>query len=544
MSINQPFALFDGEGRAAMTIRSFDASLADDPQISEEALHASHRFLQCTLDALPARIAILDESATIIAVNAAWRRFADANGSAGISYGVGTNYLQICDTAADGDVADMTAAGIREILAGQRDEFCLEYPCHSPAEPRWFILRATRFAGDRPVHVVVAHENITARKRDEAALVTAEAKYRTLVKYIPAIVYIAEFGADGTWGYVSPQIEPILGFSQNEWLADPQRWLKQLHPDDRERVLAEESRSRDPAEPFRSDYRLLASDGRVVWLRHEARVVQDDTGRPLFLQGFMFDITARKRADEERERLFQQVRAGRERLQALSHQLMEAQEAERRHIARELHDEIGQALTALQLNLQALQQFPDVSELPARLEDSMSMIERVLQQVRALSLDLHPSLLDDLGLVTALRWFLNRQMERAGFVVQFAADHLETRPLPNIEIACFRIAQEALTNVVRHARARHVSIELQARDRELHLLIHDDGVGFDAFAAREGAAHSASLGLLGMQERALLVGGQLEIESVPGHGTTLRARFPLVENQRSKERVDRRRTPR
>jgi PAS domain S-box-containing protein len=226
-------------------------------------------------------------------------------------------------------------------------------------------------------------------------------------------------------------------------------------------------------------------------------------------------------------RLFEQVHTGRERLQTLSRQLIGVQEAECRRLARELHDEIGQALTAVKINLEVAQNLADTPALGPRLEESVGLIESTLQQVRDLSRDLRPSLLDDLGLVAALRWYVNRQAQRAGFIPQFVADPLETRLSPDLETACFRVAQEALTNVARHAQAQHVSVELRPGPPELQLIIRDDGVGFDVRAALERAAHGASLGLLGMQERVLLVGGQIDIESTPAQGTEIRARFPM-----------------
>ncbi len=230
----------------------------------------------------------------------------------------------------------------------------------------------------------------------------------------------------------------------------------------------------------------------------------------------------------EHARLYQQVRAGRQRLQTLSRRLIEAQETERRHIARELHDEIGQALTAVKINLQAIQRLPDPSTLTAYLQESIEIVERALQQVRNLSLDLRPSLLDDLGLIAALRWYIDRQAQRAGFTARLTADPIETRLPADIETTCFRVAQQALTNIVRHAQARHVDVELRHSDAVLELIIRDDGVGFDVQAALDNAVKGASLGLLGMQERVLLIGGQIEIRSAPGQGTEIQARLPLT----------------
>jgi len=224
--------------------------------------------------------------------------------------------------------------------------------------------------------------------------------------------------------------------------------------------------------------------------------------------------------------LLEQVRAGRARAQILSQQLMEAQETERRHLARELHDEIGQALTAVKINLQAIQRAPGDSA--NRLHESIAIVDRALQQVRDLSLDLRPSLLDDLGLVAALRWYLDRQAQRAGFAAEFAAQPAEIRVDAHVATACFRVAQEAVTNIVRHAQARHARLDLHQQGPELQLAIRDDGTGFDVAAARERAVRGGSLGLLGMQERVLLMGGRLDLQSTPGHGATLVARLPLA----------------
>lgn len=214
-----------------------------------------------------------------------------------------------------------------------------------------------------------------------------------------------------------------------------------------------------------------------------------------------------------------------ETLHVLSRRLLEAQESERRAIARELHDELGQALQALKINLQTVQRFP--KESAQRVEESIAIVDHTLQQVRALSVDLRPSLLDDLGLVVALEWYVDRQAQRVGFVGHCLADPPDLRVDPTIEIVCFRVVQEALTNIARHAQATEVWVDLQRRGQTLVLFIRDNGVGFDAPAARERVIHGDSFGLLGMQERVELAGGQFEIRSTAGHGTEIHVRFPL-----------------
>jgi signal transduction histidine kinase len=227
---------------------------------------------------------------------------------------------------------------------------------------------------------------------------------------------------------------------------------------------------------------------------------------------------------EQRER--ERLNASKK-LQVLSHRLVEVQESERRHIARELHDEIGQALTAAEMNLQAALQAPRAPNLERRLTASMQAVEQVLEQVHDLSLNLRPSILDDLGLEPALRWLTRRQAELAGVEAEFHADHLEHRLQPLIETECFRVAQEALTNVLKHARARSISVHLTRTNSQLHVRVCDDGVGFDVGRQRSDAVQGASLGLLSMEERAALAGGSLELHSEAGQGTEVHAWFPL-----------------
>ncbi|MBC7249659.1 MAG: GAF domain-containing sensor histidine kinase [Anaerolineae bacterium] len=225
--------------------------------------------------------------------------------------------------------------------------------------------------------------------------------------------------------------------------------------------------------------------------------------------------------------LLAEMQTGHERLRLVSRLLVQAQEAERHRIARELHDEFGQNLTALKITLQAVKRLSDVPDLIPYLEEGIDTVDRTLQQMRDLSLELHPPLLDDLGLVPALRWYVDSLAQRGAFTAHFSADPFTTRLPSEIEVTCFRLAQEALTNVMKHAQARRVYVELRRRDRDLCLIVRDDGLGFDVASALEAATHGSSLGLLGMQERAALVGGQVEIESVPRRGTEVRATIPL-----------------
>lgn len=208
--------------------------------------------------------------------------------------------------------------------------------------------------------------------------------------------------------------------------------------------------------------------------------------------------------------------------------LLEAQEAERRHIARELHDEFGQLLTAVILNLETAQRRRGKASTSAMAE-AIALVSRAIHQVRNFSIELWPTVLDDLGLPAALRWLVDNQAGPAGIDIQLDID-----PLPrlerSVEVTCFRVVQEALTNVVRHAAARKATIELRVSAVTMTLLVRDDGSGFDLDAVRRRAAHGGppSFGLFGMQERVLMAGGRFQTESSPGRGTVVKAVFPLT----------------
>jgi PAS domain S-box-containing protein len=223
--------------------------------------------------------------------------------------------------------------------------------------------------------------------------------------------------------------------------------------------------------------------------------------------------------------LFEQVRTGRERLQALSRRLVEVQETERRHIARELHDEVGQALTTLMVGLRLVERETQLSErAAARVTELKHMTDGVLENLHRLAMDLRPASLDHLGLVAALRQYIETFSRQNDLLVEFASVGLDSERLPPaVETALYRIVQEALTNVVRHAQATSVDVLLERRGSQVVTVIEDNGVGFDPKTAR-----GDRLGLFGMQERVEMLGGTLLVESSVGAGTTVVAEVPYA----------------
>jgi PAS domain S-box-containing protein len=271
-------------------------------------------------------------------------------------------------------------------------------------------------------------------------------------------------------------------------------------------------------------------------------LIRDSGGAPYSHddQVLLQDLADRAALTIQNARLFDQVQGARKRLQTLSRQLLVAQEEERHAVARELHDEIGQTLTGLVMHLGMAKSLLPKSAGPARniLEQSEALIQDILERARAIIAGLRPQVLDDLGLVPALRRLGEEFQKNTGVTVEIETDHLSKRLSAPIEVSLFRIVQEALTNVHKHAQAHRVNIAIKREDEQVALSVQDDGVGFEQQATRSSASGDMLLeggwtipyghfGLLGIQERAMQLGGRLQITSAPGQGTTLRVELPL-----------------
>jgi len=290
----------------------------------------------------------------------------------------------------------------------------------------------------------------------------------------------------------------------------------------------------DPDDDARMQ-RVLAESGAISDIEIAYRPKQGEvhyalvSAEPLDWRGqrailmLAYDITERKRVEERQQGLLNQVRASRERLQALSKRLLDVQENERRQIARELHDEIGQTLTGLRFVLEAASR-ASADRVQPHLDEAQVLVNELIARVRNLSLELRPAMLDDLGLLPALLWLFERYTHQTQIRVEFGHNALERRFPPELETAAFRIIQEALTNVERHARESEVAVRAWTADDVLHLQVEDWGAGFDVDAV---LAANRSGGLSGMRERASWLGGRVRIESVQGVGTRVHGELPL-----------------
>jgi PAS domain S-box-containing protein len=352
----------------------------------------------------------------------------------------------------------------------------------------------------------------------EAALRATESRFRAIIEEATDYAILttdAEGRIDGWY----PGAEAVFGWTPEEVLG--QSVAITFTPEDRASGAwrGELERAREAGR---------APDVRWHVQKHGTRVFIDGSAYALREPGGEFqgllkigqDVTARREAEmalrESETHLQERVAAATAQLRALSRRLLVVQEEERRHLARELHDEIGQMLTGLGFQLGA----PAPAEAPG-LADARRTVQELTEQVRQLSMDLRPATLDAYGLLTAVHGLVERYQTQTGVRVDFRHEGLDRRFAPIVEVTAYRVLQEALTNVARHSGTQAASVSMLADDTTLTVAIRDDGRGFDPAVAR------AASGLGGMQERVELLGGTLTVDTAPGAGTLIAAELPL-----------------
>ncbi len=604
---------------------------------AEQSMRRTASLLQATLDSTADGILVVDSDGKISAFN---RRFVE----------MWEIPQEVIDSRDDdqalafvlGQLSDPDGfmAKVRELYA-------------RPLEESFDILRfkddrvferysAPQILNGRPVGRVWSFRDITQATQVERERQNAEGKYRDLVERIPAVVYLALYGEGAPWLYVSPRIETMLGYSPDEWIENPELWFQRLHSADRDRVTEEENQSRDSSEPLVSEYRFVAKDGHVVWVRDEAEVVRDERGAPVALRGLWYDITDQKEAegalrdaerrfraivenvpvavyldspdatmnstyvspqieqivgvtpeeyvsdpdlwldlipdeaererirtsyitaieqrrpwvgeyrirtrdgrdvdvhdqteyisDENGEPLFllglvydvtdrvrsdEALRESEELVRRLYARLLDAQEEERARIAQDIHDDSIQVVTAVGLRLQTLRRAITEPKAVEQMEKLQVTVESAIVRLRNLLFELRPRALDEEGLASALRLYLD-QIEGRSDLRCRVDNRLVGEPRPEVRTVLFRIAQEAIVNVHKHANATQVEVLIEPRDNGFHVRVSDDGEGFD-----DGGAVSSEpghLGLSSMRERAEMAHGWLKVESAPGRGTVV-----------------------
>jgi PAS domain S-box-containing protein len=370
-------------------------------------------------------------------------------------------------------------------------------------------------AGDRRVIDRVARLAGIAieRVRAEEALRESEQRYRMLVTNIPDVAWLVDRA--GNTIFVSPNVEKVGGYTAEElYRAGSAGWFGRIHPDDLSMVSGHfEALFEGGAAGFDVEYRLRHRDGRWIWL-HDRAVATYQGHHTTYVYGLYSNITDRKQAEEIRALLLNQV--------------ITVQEEERRRIARELHDETAQSLASMLLGLSALQETRTVKAARAQARDLHQVATRALAEVRRLAWGLRPSVLDDLGLATAVERYAEDFGRARGVTVTLETAGLDGARMPvAVETALYRIMQEALSNIARHADAHQVRVRLERQGATVALVVEDDGHGFDLARPPVASGAARGLGIHSMRERAAVHRGALTINSAPGSGTRVAVEIPL-----------------
>jgi PAS domain S-box-containing protein len=347
-----------------------------------------------------------------------------------------------------------------------------------------------------------------------------------IVRTAPDIIFSRQ--ADGFRDYTSERFYEYTGSPTAS--ADGFGWLNHVHPDDQELTKAQWMRCTESGETYESEYRLRGKDGEYRWFRARAVPIREQEGKVARWYGTCSDIHDSKLLEQSirdsAAKLEKMVDERTAELRRLSARLMTMQDEERRRIAREIHDGLGQELAAAKMMVDGILKQTSVSSARRSAAEASKLVERAIQQIRSISHLLHPPLLDDVGLLSAIKWYLDGLQDRSGLIISLDVQPPDFRRLaPDLETAIFRIIQEALTNVFRHSGARKARVHVTEKDNQLTVAIRDDGKGVEEATAQLRPG-SIGIGIGGMRQRAKELGGELRVTNA-NPGTLVELTLPL-----------------
>jgi PAS domain S-box-containing protein len=459
------------------------------------------------LSSLDNEIAVLDKNGCIVTVNHAWRRFGMENPESPNGLGPGANYLAACQTvAATSPDMQEVIAGIKAVQDRSLPLFLREGASLSAIRQNWYLMTVTPL-DTMEGGVVVSRKDITALKETEAALRESEARFRSMADTTPVLMWMAS--PDMLATYFNQNWLDFTGRSLTEELGNG--WVASVHPEDVPRCHQLYLEAFASRERFRMEFRLRRHDGEYRWIV--------DMGVPMFnadnsfagYLGSCMDVTDHKLAEEM--------------LHNLSRRLIEAQEQERRRIARDLHDDINQRLALLGVKIGALKRHLPLSqeELLERLRDLSERTSDIANGIHAISHKLHSSQLDYLGLVSAVEGLCTEFSSQQHVEIDFVHHDVPTALPQTVSLCLFRVLQETLSNAVKHSGSTRFEAQLWGSSGKIHLTVRDSGVGFDVNAAQR----ATGLGLISMRERVHSVNGTMAILSKREYGTEVRVTVPI-----------------
>nr|MBN1229436.1 PAS domain S-box protein [Anaerolineae bacterium] len=512
---------------------------------------------QKVFDELPDSLLVLDASERIISLNPAARSLLRA-ASSDLSPSSMRNAGQPVSTITRLQGRQLTRLDhplgdwVQE--AGCTKEACVEVSLGEGEKRQYYELHIKPISGStsQPIGCLILLHDITVHKQDQAALeqaralleatvaartasleqalermeneleqrTLAEKRFADVVESAPDALLLVD--QSGKILLVNTQAERLFGYNRHDLYG--QHIINTLAPA-RERARQRRQLKRyidRPSGRYSSsglDLFARRKDGSEFPI--EISLSTLDTADGFWLVFNVRDITHRVQAEEARQQLLEQVSQSHDQLKALTARLQNVQEIERRQLADELHDRVGQYLTGLNLNLQFVRnQFDPETDaaLCSRLDDSIRLLEETTRHIRGVMAELHPPMLDQYGLVAALRWYCDIFSRQSGISTSLEGENLSPRLPLEVEMALFRLVQESLNNVVKHAKAKNVRIRIENMSKTATLSVEDDGQGFD-LQHSDSSSNAPRWGLLTMQQRAASIGGELSVSSTPGQGT-------------------------
>jgi PAS domain S-box-containing protein len=512
--------ILDAEHRPQSWL-SFVADITERKQ-AEQALRISEEEFRALADSIVQLVWMAEPDGYIFWYNRGWYEYTGTTPEQMAGWG----WQAIHDPAVLPKVVERWKESLRT-----GNTFEMEFPLRgADGIYRWFLTRSVpvKDSSGRVVRWCGTNTNIHEQRESRRALQESQARLNAAL----AASAMGTFRWDPSTGeYIEADenLKRLFGISADE-PASVDRFLARVHPDDLAELQARIEACRNGAD-FEMEFRVVLPDGSTRWLYDRGKLLAD--GESKYLVGACTDITARQEAEEALRRAHSELESVVEQrtaaLRQLSARLLHIQDEERRRIARELHDSLGQYLTAAKINLDILRTSPAGTN-PEMLQEAGTLIEQALSETRTLSHLLHPPLLDEAGFDSAARWYVDGFAKRSGIQVELdIASELQRLPSA-IEIALFRVLQESLTNVHRHSESESVEICLRRTDSGVELQVIDHGRGLPAEVLQcfETTGTNTGVGLAGMRERVKELGGRLHIHSTD-KGTVLVARIPIAE---------------
>ena len=394
-------------------------------------------------------------------------------------------------------------------------------PLTEPAgRKRWIQARMypIKDSAGKVHNVILLEEDVSERREAETQIRESEEKYRTLVENIPDVTWTTDIY--GSTSYVSSNIEEIYGYSPDEICSDPQLWLGRIHEEDVGRVKHAFDSYFRTGSGFDIEYRIMHKKGHWVWFHDRSIAIYEKDGIK-YADGVVSDITERKKTE-------QAIVDYQDRLKHLASELSRTEVRERRSIATDLHDQVGQSLAVMRMQLAAAIGKTTDPAIIKSLEDVSDSLRQAIQETRSIMYDISSPMISELGLSAAISEWLEKHIgEKYSLRTQFSDDG-EDKPLSeDTRSILFRNVRELLVNVVKHAKATQVSVEITRKGSNIQIIVEDDGQGMVKQMIAEQQKQSRGFGLFSIEERMQDLGGSLSVENIPGHGVRAVITAPL-----------------